>query len=54
MRKLLAALAFGLVANAPAGARAADVGFSDVICPEATQYAGAVAPARAAVVDWIS
>ena len=38
MRKLLAALAFVLVANAPGGARAAEAGFSDVICPEATQY----------------
>jgi hypothetical protein len=38
MRKLTAVLAFALVVNLSAGARAAEAGFSDVICPEATQY----------------
>lgn len=44
LRTLLAALALCLVANARAGA--SDVGFSDVICPEATQYVVAVGKLR--------
>ncbi len=38
MRKMVAVLTIALVASAPAAARAAEAGFSDVICPEATQY----------------
>lgn len=38
MRTLIAALALSMVACSWSQASAADVGFSDVICPEATQY----------------
>lgn len=46
MRKLLTVLTFAVAASAPGGARAADVGFSDVICPQATQYVVAVGKLR--------
>jgi len=46
MRNPTALLAIALVVSACAGARAADIGFSDVICPEATQYVLAVGKLR--------
>ena len=46
MRKLIAVLTVAFVASASPGARAAGGGFSDVICPEATQYVVGVAKLR--------
>jgi hypothetical protein len=46
MRKLVVVLTLAFVASASGGARAADVGFSDVICPQATQYVLAVGKLR--------
>jgi len=46
VQKLFAVLTFALVASACVDARAADVGFSDIICPQATQYVVAVGKLR--------
>ena len=47
MRSVFAAFALGAVAASPsAGARAAQAGFSDTICPEATHYVQAVGRVR--------
>jgi len=46
MRKFVTVLTFVVAASASGGARAADVGFSDVICPQATQYVLAVGKLR--------
>jgi hypothetical protein len=46
MQKLAAIFAFAVAANAPSVAGASDGGFSDVICPQATQYVVAVGKLR--------